>query len=73
MGKSEFLFDLNLILPAPPNGGGGPLPNPVHGQDGCLPKRRGIKGAGRMGLVVFREQDGTIPAQAGQFIPDGFS
>src|ERR1700722_5108458 len=52
------------------NGRGGPFANSINREDGSLFKGRRIKRAGGMGLVVSREKDATIRAQARDFRAD---
>ena len=55
--EMELLEQINLVAFANAIAGRGPFSHPVHGQDGSGLKGRGIEGRGRMGLVMFREQD----------------
>ncbi len=51
------------------DGGGGPLPHPVHREDGGLVEGRRIEGGGRVGQVVLRKEDGRIAGPGlGQFV-----
>ena len=62
--------DGDLLAPAVADGGGGPFPHAVHGEDGRLLEGRRIEGAGRMGQVVLGEQQrGVAVAHLGQFLP----
>ena len=44
---------------AHPQGGGGPLPHPVQGEDGRILEGRGIEGACRVGFMVLGVVDGN--------------
>ena len=65
MGKLNLLQGLDRGPGSASNGGRGPLPNPVNGQDGRLGKRGREERAGRMRFVVGGEQDGAISRQVG--------
>ncbi len=63
--------DGNLLALTKADGGGGPFPHAVQGEDGRLREGRRIEGAGRMGQVVLREeQRRRTGAHLGQFLPE---
>jgi len=55
------------------DGRGGPFADAVNRQNRRLVKRRRIKRAGRVGLVVFGKKDRAIGTQSGQFTANGFA
>jgi hypothetical protein len=73
MRKAQFLQQFNRVAAPAANGRRRPFPHRVDGQNGRLGEGRRIEGAGGVGLVMRREEDRTIRAQARQFLADGFA
>ena len=70
MGEANLLQHLKVIALSLSHRGGGPFPHAVDGDDGRLGERGGEERAGRVGLMMFGEQDRGPGRQAGQGIPD---
>src|SRR5262245_9377359 len=73
MRESEFLEDFQLVAGAATDSGGRVLAYSVHGEDGRLIEGRRIKGAGRVRLVMLREENCAVAAQFGQMLANGFA
>jgi len=57
MGEAHLLEEGDVVVPAVADGGGGPFPDAVDGQDRRFGKGRGEEGAGGVGQVVIREEE----------------
>ena len=70
----ELPQNFKTVSAAVADGGGGPLPDSVNGQDGGILERRREKGAGCVRQVMFRKQDlQIVPSDifyGGQLVQD---
>jgi len=73
MRKAQLLEDFHGVPLAAADGGRGPFAHSVDGQDGSFVEGGREERAGRVGLVMFGEEDRAIGAQTGEFVPDGLS
>ena len=55
MREFDLIEQLNPVFGSPAQSRRGPFPDAIGRQDGSILKRRGEKGTGSMGLMVFGE------------------
>ena len=65
VGEAKLVRQVDRRPAAHPEAGGGPLADAVHGEDRGLVERRGVEGAGGVGLVVLGEDESplVLPAE----------